>query len=339
MANQQEPKSHSGKVIFLVLAVELLREASTHRRFPAAALPVVSQQTKTINPSTIEPVGPTGAHVLVRFWRFLTELWGALNTDRIFAVSAGVAFYGLLSLVPGLAALISIYGLFTDRATIINQVGKIAQVLPAEIASVIGDQAMRIANQPAKTLGFALLVSFVLSLWSSNAATKAGFDALNVAFETPEKRGTIGLNLQTIGFTLAGLVIALLAMAAAVIMPLILNHLWLGTVIETLLKTLVWPLFLLAVSLAIAAVYRFGASHTHPQWRWATPGVAFATLSWGGLSLLFSWYAANFGKFNETYGSLGAAAVLMTWLWLSALLVLTGAEIDSIFYDEPQHNA
>ena len=261
-------------------------------------------------------------------------MWVYVNKDRIFAVSAGVAFYGLLSLVPGIAALISIYGLFTTRATIVNQISTIARVLPPEIASIIGDQAMRIANQPAQTLGLAVVISFALSLWSSNSATKSTFDALNVAFETRERRGTIGLNLQTISFTAATLVLALLAIVASVVLPHLFKFIYLGPLVETLLKTLTWPIFLIIVSLAIATLYRFGPCHSHPKWRWATPGVAFATLSWGGMSLLFSWYAASFGKFNETYGSLGAAAVLMTWLWLSALLILIGAEMDSIIYDQ-----
>ncbi|MDP8998236.1 MAG: YihY/virulence factor BrkB family protein [Pseudomonadota bacterium] len=270
-----------------------------------------------------------------KFWDFLKELWTYVNNDRIFAVSAGVAFYGLLSLVPGIAALISVYGLFTTRATVVDHISKIAQVFPAEIASIIGDQALRIANQPPKSLGIAVLISFTLSLWSSNSATKSTFDALNVAFETRERRGTIGLNLQTIGFTLAGLLFALLAIAATVVVPLMLKYVWLTPFVVTLFQTLTWPIFLVVVSLAIATLYRFGPSHTDPRWRWATPGVVFATATWGGMSFLFSWYAASFGKFNETYGSLGAAAVLMTWLWLSALLVLIGAEIDSIFYDQP----
>ena len=270
-----------------------------------------------------------------QLWDFLKELWTYINNDRIFAVSAGVAFYGLLSLVPGIAALISIYGLFNTRATVVDQISKIARILPPEIASIIGDQALRIANQQVQTLGLAVCISFALSLWSSNSATKSTFDALNVAFETREKRGMIGLNLQTIGFTLAGLILALLAIAASVVLPLVLKYVSLGPFVEPLLKTLTWPIFLAVVSVAIATLYRFGPSHTHPQWRWATPGVAFATLSWGAMSLLFSWYAASFGNFNETYGSLGAAAVLMTWLWLTALLVLIGAEIDSIIYDQP----
>ena len=271
-----------------------------------------------------------------KLWHFLHELWTYVQNDRIFAVSAGVAFYGLLSLVPGIAALISIYGLFTTRATVVDHISKISQLLPPEIASIIGDQALRIANQPAGALGFAVFISIALSLWSSNSATKSTFDALNVAFETRERRGIVSLNLQTICFTIAVLLLALLAIAASVILPLMLNYVLLGPIVRPLLQFLTWPIFLVVVSLAIATLYRFGPSHTDPQWRWFTPGVAFATLTWGGMSLLFSWYAASFGKFNETYGSLGAAAVLMTWLWLTALLVLTGAEIDSIYYDLPQ---
>lgn len=341
---------HEGKVIALVLAAAAVLEArdemdraeDRHQtREPDAPTRLADPATAASKgaPASTSNKTAKNTYTIARFWSFLKDLWTYVNKDRIFAVSAGVAFYGLLSLVPGIAALISVYGLFTDRATVVDQVGRLARILPPEIASIIGDQALRIANQPGQALGLAVAVSFALSLWSSNSATKSTFDALNVAFETTEKRGTIGLNLQTIGFTVSVLVIALLAIAASVVLPLILKFVPLSPLIGTLLQILTWPIFLLIVSLAIAALYRYGPSHEHPQWRWATPGVAFATLAWGGMSLLFSWYAANFGKFNETYGSLGAAAVLMTWLWLSALLVLTGAETDSIIYDQPHPQA
>lgn len=336
-------------VLFLLAAGSLLkssraqdlnsRTVKNHRQTPDRQRPLLHHDKDKSNnpPNSPKPKVKAGKSSLSfgKLWNFLKELWTYINNDRIFAVSAGVAFYGLLSIVPGIAALISIYGLFTKRATVVDQISKISRVLPPEIASIIGDQALRIANQPTQTLGLAVLISFALSLWSSNSATKSTFDALNVVFETREKRGTIGLNLQTIGFTMVGLLLALLAIAASVVLPLVLKYVFLGPIVELLLKSLTWPIFLVVISLAIATLYRFGPSHTHPQWRWATPGVAFATLAWGGMSLLFSWYAASFGKFNETYGSLGAAAVLMTWLWLSALLVLIGAEIDSIIYDRP----
>lgn len=267
------------------------------------------------------------------FLKFMKELWNDVNSDRIFSVAAGVGFYGLLSLVPALAALIALYGLFTDRATAVDQVARLSSILPAEVATVIFDQATRIAGQPGQTLGFAFALSLVLSLWSANSAMKEVFDALNVAFEESEKRGVVRLNLQSLGFTLFTVVFALLAIAAVIILPLLLRRVGLDAVADNLISIGRWPVLLAVVSLGIAVLYRFGPSHTHPKWRWATPGIAFASLSWLALSGLFSWYAANFGKFNQTYGSLGAAAVLLTWMWLSALLVLTGAEIDSNYYE------
>lgn len=264
---------------------------------------------------------------------FVKKLWAAINKDRICAVSAGVAFYGLLSIVPALAAMISLYGLFTDRATILSQIARISQFLPAEIALIIGDQAQRISSQPTQTLGFAFLISLLLSIWSSNASMKAVFDALNVAFEKEEKRSVIFLNLQSLGLTFGILVIGLFAIAAGVVLPVILSRLALSTALENVLQIMVWPIMLIIVSLTVAVLFRFGASRPWAPWRWITPGVGFTTFTWGLLSFVFSTYATHFGNFNETYGSLGAAAVLMTWLWFSTLLLLTGAEFDSIYYE------
>ena len=235
--------------------------------------------------------------------------------------------------MPALAAMISLYGLFTDRATILSQIARISQFLPAEIALIIGDQAQRISSQPTQTLGFAFLISLLLSIWSSNASMKAVFDALNVAFEKEEKRSVIFLNLQSLGLTFGILVIGLFAIAAGVVLPVILSRLALSTALENVLQIMVWPIMLIIVSLTVAVLFRFGASRPWAPWRWITPGVGFTTFTWGLLSFVFSTYATHFGNFNETYGSLGAAAVLMTWLWFSTLLLLTGAEFDSIYYE------
>jgi len=90
-----------------------------------------------------------------------------------------------------------------------------------------------------------------------------------------------------------------------------------------------WPLLLVVVALALAVIYRFGPSRAQPRWRWVSWGSAFASIGWLIISGLFSWYAANFGSFNATYGSLGAVIGLMTWLWLSAAVILLGAQVNA----------
>lgn len=158
---------------------------------------------------------------------------------------------------------------------------------------------------------------------------KSLFDTLNIVYGEKEKRGFVKLNAASLSFTLAGIVFVLVALGAVVVLPVALNFVGLSKAADLLVRIARWPAMFVAVALALALIYRFGPSREAPRWRWITWGSAVATALWLGASALFSWYAANFGKFNETYGSLGAAIGFMTWLWISAIVVLLGAELDA----------
>jgi len=138
-----------------------------------------------------------------------------------------------------------------------------------------------------------------------------------------------------LGFTILGIIFAILALAAVVAIPVILNASGLGGATELLVNFGRWPILFLVVALVLALIYRYGPCRPNPQWRWITWGSAFASIAWIALSVLFSWYAANFGSYNATYGSLGAIMGFMVWLWLSTIVVLLGAEIDA----EMEHRA
>ncbi|MGY4403597.1 YihY family inner membrane protein [Bradyrhizobium sp. USDA 3315] len=158
---------------------------------------------------------------------------------------------------------------------------------------------------------------------------KSLFDTLNIVYGEKEKRGFVKLNAASLSFTLAGIAFVLVALGAVVVLPVVLNFVGLSIAADILVRIALWPAMFVAVALAPALIYRFGPSREAPRWRWITWGSAVATILWLGASALFSWYAANFGKFNETYGSLGAAIGFMTWLWISAVVILLGAELDA----------
>jgi membrane protein len=169
-----------------------------------------------------------------------------------------------------------------------------------------------------------------LSLWGANAGTKATFDALNIIYKEREKRSFIRLTLWSLTFTLAAIALVVVAMTGIVAVPVALKLF--GIPIQSaagLLTLLRWPLLYLVVLFALACLYRFGPSRTRPQWRWVTWGSAIAGGIWIVGSLLLSWYVANFGTYNATYGSLGAVIGFMVWMWLSTTIVLTGAEINA----------
>jgi membrane protein len=259
----------------------------------------------------------------------LRRVYSRIAECRVVAVAAGVSFYALLAIFPAIAALISIYGLFADPATIASHLDSISSFVPGGAIEVIRDEMHRVVAQGAGTLGLAFVVSLGVSLWSANAGIKALFDALNIVHGEKEKRGFVRLNLVSLGFTLAAIVFLLLALALVAVVPAALQYIGLESATEWILKIARWPLLFVTVGLALSVLYRYGPSRNEPRWRWITWGSVIAALLWIAVSLLFSWYAANFGSYNKTYGSLGAVVGFMTWIWLSTIVILVGATIDA----------
>jgi membrane protein len=258
-------------------------------------------------------------------WRTYEEF----GKDRITSVAAGVTYYALLAVFPAIAALVSIYGLFADPATIQDHLTAMSGILPGGALEIIGEQVSRIASQGGGALGFGFIFGLAISLWSANAGMKAVFDALNIVNDEEEKRSFIRLNLTSLTFTLCAILFILTALGGIVVLPIVLNFIGMGGRTEWLLSLLRWPVLLIGVTFGLSLIYRFGPSRDKAKWRWVTPGGIIAAVLWIGVSMLFSWYVTNFGSYNETYGSLGAVIGFMTWIWLSSIVVLLGAEINA----------
>jgi membrane protein len=272
----------------------------------------------------------TPSEIPARGWKdILLRVYREVSDDRVFAIAAGVTYYGLLAIFPAIASLVSIYGLFADPATMQEHLGMLSTLLPAGAIQIIGEQMQRVASKGSATLGFAFVMGLAVSLWSANAGMKAIFDALNIVYDETEKRNFLKLNATSLTFTFAAILFILVAIGAVVVLPIVLNFIGLGSVSELLLTVLRWPALLVIVAGMISLLYRYGPSRAKAKWRWITWGSSLASVLWLGVSMLFSWYAANFGSYDETYGSLGAVIGFMVWLWLSASVILLGAEIDA----------
>ena len=259
----------------------------------------------------------------------LWRVYGEIGKDRLLSVAAGVTFYTLLAIFPAVGALVSLYGLFADPAMINDHLSSMSGVLPGGALEIIGEQVKRISSQGGGALGFAFFSGLAISLWSANAGMKAIFDALNIVYEEEEKRSFIQLNLRSLAFTLGALLFLLLALGSVVVLPIVFDFLHLGDVLEPLLAIARWPVLLAVTVLALAVLYRYGPSRDTAEWRWLTPGSVTAAATWLVGSMLFSWYVSSFGNYNETYGSLGAAIGFMTWIWISATIILLGGEINA----------
>jgi membrane protein len=265
-----------------------------------------------------------------RGWRDI--LWRVLRSipeDRVLSTSGSVAFFALLAIFPGLATVVSLYGLVADPGGIRGHLALLDGVVPDGVLALVGEELARVASQRGGTLGLAFLAGLVVALWSANAGVAALFDALNVVYKEREKRSLPRLYGTTFLFTLGAVAFVLAAISAVVVLPAALNLLGLATHVERLLSVARWPALLLVVMLGLSLVYRYGPSRRRAKWRWVTWGSTVAAALWVAASMLFSWYVASFDSYNRTYGSLGAGVGFVTWIWLSAVVVLLGAELNA----------
>lgn len=234
-------------------------------------------------------------------WKdILLRVYGNISEHRVLALAAGMTYYSLLALFPALAALVAIYGLFSDPGSIAKHLDQVSGFIPSGAVDVARDQLTRVASKGNQTLGLTFVVGLAVSLWSANAAMKSLFDTLNIVYGEKEKRSFVRLNALSLSFTLAGIAFVLIALGAVVVLPVALNFVGLSNAADLLVRIARWPAMFVAVALALALIYRFGPSREAPRWRWITWGSAVATVLWLGASALFSWYAANFDSTRPT---------------------------------------
>lgn len=263
-------------------------------------------------------------------WKdILLRLYQRISRDRILLIAAGVTFYLILAIFPGISALVSIYGLLFDPKTMVSHLDLVAGVAPGGAIDVLREQLTRLGQQSGTTLGTSFLISLAIALWSATSGVKAIFDGLNVAYQEEEKRSFFKLTAVAFMFTMGLMVFVVLLLAAVIALPVVLNYFPFRGLTNILLKIVRWPILLVLVAVALSILYRYGPSRAEPKWRWITWGSASATLLWLAVSILFSWYVANFGSYNKTYGSLGAIIGFMTWVWLSIIVVLVGAQLNA----------
>lgn len=265
-----------------------------------------------------------------RGWKHVVwRTYEQIGEDRLLAVAAGVVFYGLLALFPAITALVSSYALFADPSTIKEHMSFVADTLPAGTFTIVQDQVERVLSKGETKLGFAFGVSFLLAVWSANGGMKAIIDALNVVYDEKEARGIVKLNAVSLAFTIGALIAALTAMGLVVAAPLAMSAIGLGQIGELMLQYGRWPVLAVMVLLGLALLYRFGPSRTAPKWHWISVGSVLAAAAWLVGSAGLSYYLANYAGYDATYGSLGAAIGLMMWMWMSTIVVLFGAELNS----------
>ena len=267
-----------------------------------------------------------------RSWKEIAVgTWKESGKDNLGLVAAGVAFYAFLAFVPLLTAFVLSYGLIADPASVVQHMQGLTSMMPQNAASIIGDQLQSMVETPSGEKGLGLLVAMAIALYGAAKGANSLMTALNIAYDVEtETRGFIKKTLISLAMTVGAvltLMLAILAISAMSLLEGLLPNL--GGVTQFLLKLLFWGLAAGAVALLLAVIYRYGPDRPDAPWRWITPGSAVATIAWLAATAGFGLYVSNFSDYNATYGSLGAIIVFLTWLYLSAYIVLLGAELNA----------
>jgi membrane protein len=261
--------------------------------------------------------------------RVLRRTAREVATDRISLVAAGCAFYATLALFPAISMLVSIYGLVFDPATVGPQLAVLRDLLPPSAYQLIADRVQVLVSKPPGTLTFSLALSIVIALWSASTGTKSILGALNLAYEERESRSFLRFQFTALGMTLGGILAAVVGLAALLLLPAAVALLHISAYAALVARAASFSLLVMFVLLALSLLYRFGPSRRSAGWHWVTPGSLFATLLWLLASALFSFYVEHLASYDATYGPLGAVVGVMMWFYVSALVVMVGAELNA----------
>jgi membrane protein len=247
--------------------------------------------------------------------------------DQVPMLAAGVTFFTLLALFPGLAAFVALYGLFADVSEAQHHLALLAYLLPPATLDFIGGEMIRLAEGNKGGQSFAFVAGLLLSLWSANGAMKAMMTGLNIAYEETETRGFLRRTATSLAFTVGLIAFAIAALALLAAGPAI--ETFVGQRAATIFGWISWPVLVVGLILGLALLHRFGPSRDPVRWKWISWGSAGVIVCWAAVSALFSLYVGNFTHYDKTYGPLGAAIGFMMWLYISNVVVLAGAELNA----------
>lgn len=265
----------------------------------------------------------------LRGWRdILLRVKEEVSRDNLPVVAAGVAFFGFLTFVPLLAAVISVYGLVSDPAAVAAQIQALSDILPEAATGLINQELERLAAAPSPSLGLGALTSILVTLWSATRGSRALIAALNIVYEERDQRGWLRSQVVAYLMTTCAVLVAIVTLGLLVVLPLIWERIGLGRW-PSLFDLLRWPTLVLVALLAIGALYRYAPDRRRAKTRWVSWGAILATGLWLFASWLFAVYVEEFASYSASFGSVSAVVVLLLWLFISAFVILLGAELNA----------
>ncbi len=268
--------------------------------------------------------------VFKKNWKaILIRMKDQIKKDNVSIVSAGVAFYFFLALFPAVAAIFSIYGLVVDPAQVQQQLSQAADALPDEAYKMVSNILTQTAEKSIEALSWSLIISIVLSLWSSNKAASAIFTGVNIAYHETDNRNLFLRTGITLLFTLGTIIIGIIAIALVLAFPAFIDKFGLPALLQNILALIRWVFLAAIVYIVLRILYKIAPDRTNPGFKLVNAGAIFATIVWLTGSMLFTLYINNFGSYDKTYGSIAAVVILMLWFFLTGFIIIAGAELNS----------
>lgn len=264
---------------------------------------------------------------LRRLYQLFWDVLGTASDRNVGLISAGVAFFGMFSIFPGLAAVIAIFGLLADPAIVVTQLELMEEIIPAQAYGIISDQMNRLLSARSQTLGVTTLISILIALWSARAGVAGLMGGLNAIADRPARSTFKGI-VVALTLTVVLMALAMTAMALVVVAPIVLSFFPLSGSSAIVLEALRWLVALLVLFFGLSVLYRFGPNLRGARIRWITVGAFLVIVLWISGSTGLSYYLANFASYNEVYGSIGAVIAMLLWLYFTAYLILLGATLN-----------
>lgn len=258
----------------------------------------------------------------------LRAIWTATGDRHLSLIAAGVAFYSMLAIFPGMVALIALWSVFADPSVIDYYLVSIRDLIPAAAYDVIEGQLSALLRTGGTTTGWTTTLSLVIALYSVHS----GVDALVAGLHAVHDQRRRPVLLRLVGtIALTALLFALLfaALTTVVAVPIALNFITVGPLESAILTVLPWVVLTLVVMSALLIFYRFGPSASDRVRTYVLPGAILAAVTWAAGSVGFSAYLTYFANYNRIYGSIGAVIALLVWLYMSAYVVLFGAVVNA----------
>ena len=251
------------------------------------------------------------------------------SKDNVGILAGGIAYAAFLALFPALIAVISLFGLVADPETIARQTNGLLVALPESAQPLLRDQITALTATSGGALGFGFTLSMLLALWSASGGTSSLMSAINIAYDEEESRNFLKLRGTALVLTFGAIIFMLLTLGLVAVVPAVLNALELGTAINVGVEIVRWTLLVVLIVVALGVLYRTAPDRDAPQFKWTSVGAVVAAVLFVAASFAFSFYVNNFGSYNKTYGALAGVIVLLLWLYLTAYIVLLGAEINA----------